>query len=150
MKKQHIIYFIAGIAVLILIARGWLKINTAEIIFDEIFRAFSYLLVAGIVLFAWALARDNAIGGKTKTVLWKGFLWCVGIAFVAGLTLGDPSCIESDPLRGGCYEYADDGHEATIEERAANLAYFLTLLYIPVVLGAFNGGKKSKDTEKLL
>ncbi|PKL72685.1 hypothetical protein CVV26_00245 [Candidatus Kuenenbacteria bacterium HGW-Kuenenbacteria-1] len=108
-----------------------------ETIFDEIFKALGYLFIAGIVYFAWKTANDNATGGKYKTVLWKGFLWCAGIALFASITLGNPTCEErSDPVYGGCEQYADDGYEPTTEQRAAKFAYFMTLLYIPVVIGA--------------
>ena len=108
-----------------------------ETIFDEIFKAFGYLFIAGIVYFAWKTASDNADGGKYKTVLWKGFLWCTGIALFVSVTLGDPTCEQqSDPVYGGCEQYADDGYEPTNEQRAAKFAYFMTLLYVPVVIGA--------------
>ncbi|OGZ31545.1 MAG: hypothetical protein A3H02_02450 [Candidatus Niyogibacteria bacterium RIFCSPLOWO2_12_FULL_41_13] len=108
-----------------------------EIIFDKIFRALGYLFIAGIVYFAWKTASDNAEGGKYKTVLWKGFLLCAGIALFASFTLGNPTCEEqSDPVYGGCEQYADDGFEPTIKQRVAHFAYYMTLLYIPVVIGA--------------
>jgi len=114
-----------------------------ELIFDEIFRALGYLFIAGIVYFAWKTASDNAEGGKYKTVLWKGFLWCAGIALFASMTLGNPTCEEqSDPLYGGCEYYADDGYKPTTEQRTANFAYYMTLLYIPVVIGALKKDKK--------
>jgi len=122
-----------------------------EAIFDEIFRALSYLLIAGVVFFAWKSARDYARDGKAKSVLWKGLLCCVGIAIFASLILGNPTCESTyaDPVYGGCESYADDGFEPTAEQRTANFAYFMTLLYIPVVLGAFDGNKlpRSKLTE---
>jgi hypothetical protein len=111
-----------------------------EAIFNEILRALGYLLIAGVALIAYNMARDNAKGGKLKMVLWKGLLWCGGIAFFASITLGNPTCEQqSDPVYGGCEQYADDGYEPTTEQRAASFAYFLTLLYIPVVFGAFKG-----------
>lgn len=113
-----------------------------EQIFNEIFRALGYLLIAGVAFFAWETARDNAVHRKLSQVLWKGFLWCAGIALFASVTLGNPSCIEqSDPVYGGCEQYADDGFKPTIEQRVANFAYFMTLLYVPVVFGAFKGNK---------
>ncbi|BCX16101.1 MAG: hypothetical protein KatS3mg098_330 [Candidatus Parcubacteria bacterium] len=119
-----------------------------ELIFHEIFRALGYLLIAGVVLFAWKTARDNSKDGKLKEVLWKGLLWCAGIALFASFTLGNPSCIEqSDPVYGGCEQYADDGFEPTTEQRVANFAYFMTLLYIPVVFGAFSGNKLTTNKE---
>jgi len=119
-----------------------------EQIFHEILRALGYLLIAGVALFAWKTARDNAVDGKLKQVLWKGFLWCAGIALFASFTLGNPSCIEqSDPVYGGCEQYVDDGFKPTTEQRAANFTYFMTLLYIPVVFGAFNGNKLTSGKE---
>ena len=117
-----------------------------EAISHEVFRALGYLLIAGVVWFAWKQGHDNARGGKLKEVLWKGLLWCVGIALFASFTLGNPSCeIQGDPVYGGCEQYADDGYEPTTEQRAASFAYFLILLYMPVVIGAFNGDKKIKE-----
>lgn len=114
-----------------------------ELIFSEIFKALGYLLMAGVVFFAFNIAKDSADKGKQKTVLWKGFLCCCAIALFTSLTLGDATCEEqTDPIRGGCEAYADDGYEPTIEQRVANFAYFLTLLYIPVALGAFRGNDK--------
>lgn len=114
-----------------------------DLVFDEIWRALSYLLIAGIVYYAWKLAYENA-GSNYKETLWKGLLWCGGIALFASVSLGSPSCLSgSDPVYGGCEEYADDGFEPTNEQRAAHFAYYLTLLYVPVVTGALMGKNKS-------
>lgn len=116
-----------------------------SLVFDEIAKAVGYLLIAGIVAFVWKTARDSACEVGTKKTLWKGFLWCAGIALFASITLGNPTCEEvSDPVRGGCDSYADDGWEPTTEQRLANFAYFMTLLYVPVVIGAY----QSKNGEK--
>jgi hypothetical protein len=117
------------------------------IIFDEIYKALGYLLIAGVVMFAWKTARDNAGGGKLKAALWKGFLWCAGVAVFASLTLGNPTCVGSEQDTRGttCYEYADDGYEPTTEQRAAKFAYFMTLLYLPVVIGAARGAGYLKE-----
>lgn len=119
-----------------------------DVIFDEIFRAFGYLLIAGVVYFAGKTASDNSKDGKYKTVLWKGFLWCAGVAVFASITLGNPSCesYNSDPLYGGCEYYADDGYKPTAEQRIGSFAYFMTLFYIPVVIGALNNKNKQKST----
>lgn len=114
-----------------------------EAISHEIFRALGYLLIAGIASYAWKLAYDNAKGGKGRKVLWKGILWCGGIALFASFTLGNPSCeVQSDPVYGGCEQYADNGYEPTTEQRLASFAYFMTLLYIPVIFGAIKGNKE--------
>lgn len=109
-----------------------------EIVLSEIFRALTYLFIAGIVYFAWKTAHDNAERGGYKAVLWKGFLWCAGIALFASFTLGNPTCEQSsDPIYGGCEQYADNGYEPTAEQRVASFAYYMILLYIPVIIGAF-------------
>ena len=114
-----------------------------ELIFNEVFKALGYLLVAGVAFSAFSIARDSAGAGKLKMVLWKGLLCCCAIGLFTSLTLGNATCEEqTDPIRGGCEAYVDDGYTPTTEERAANFAYFLTLLYIPVVLGAFRGKDK--------
>lgn len=111
-----------------------------EIIFNEIFRALGYLLIAYVVLIAYTLAYDNAKGGKLKKVLWKGFLWCAAIALFSFITMGHPTCEEpGDAIYGKCEQYADNGYTPTKKERGARFAYFMTLLYIPVILGAFKG-----------
>lgn len=93
--------------------------------------------MAGVIHFCWKMAKDNAKNGAYKSVLWKGFLWCAGLALFGSVTLGSPSCdTYSDPVYGGCEEYADDGFDPTTEQRTANFAYILTLLYLPVAIGA--------------
>ncbi len=109
-----------------------------EEIFNSVLKALGYLFIAVIIHFCWSTAKDNAKNGAYKSVLWKGFLWCAGIALFASVNMGSPSCENySDPVYGGCEEYADDGFDPTTDERAANFAYILTLLYLPVIIGAF-------------
>ena len=105
-----------------------------ETISTEIFKALGYLFAAVILYSVWKMARENTRGGNFKMVLWKGFLWCTGIALFASFSLGNPTCdIQSDPLYGGCDEYADNSFEPTTEQRTAQFAYWLTLLYLPVI-----------------
>jgi hypothetical protein len=110
---------------------------------ERIFDALYYLFLAGIISIVFRIARNKAIEiGLKKTIL-NGLLWCIGIALFSSITLGNPSCeYKSDPVYGGCEEYADDGYEPTNEEKVANFAYFIVLLYTPVVLGALNAEKK--------
>jgi len=119
-----------------------------DLIQKEIFNALGYLLMSGVIFLAWKLAFDNSSSSNYKRILLKGLAWCAGIALFAGLTLGDPSCEQrSDPLYGGCDEYADNGFEATNEQRVGQFSYFLILLYVPVSIGAIMGRKKEKDTK---
>jgi len=119
-----------------------------ETISTEIFKALGYLFIAFIVYVAWLMARKNAGSGNFKMVLWKGFLWCAGIALFASFSVGDPTCIDSEQdLRGStCYEYADDGYQPTTEQRAAQFAYWFTLLYLPVIFGAYGGKNRLSET----
>jgi len=113
-----------------------------DTISSEVFKALGYLLISGVVAFAWKQGHDNVKELELKKVLWKGLLWCGGIALFASIMLGSPSCeVQGDPVYGGCEQYADNGFEPTAERRASRFAYFITLLYIPVVIGAFNGNK---------
>lgn len=114
-----------------------------DVISYEIFRALGYLLIAGVVYIAGKTASDNSKDGKYKNVLWKGSLWCAGIALFASVTLGNSSCESyEDPLYGGCEYYADDGYEPTTEQRVGSFAYFMILLYVPVLIGALSNKKK--------
>lgn len=110
-----------------------------DAILNEVFKALGYLFVAGIVLYAYKTARENSVDGKYISVLWKGFLLCAGIAFFMSMMLGNPSCTDREYDSHGsiCNEYADDGFEPSTEQRASTFAYYLTLLYLPVAIGAF-------------
>ena len=118
-------------------------------IWHEISRAATYLLMAGVVSFAWKLGLDNARGGKYKHVLWKGLLWCGAIALFTSFTLGSATCeVQSDPVYGGCDQYADNGYTPTTEQRVGNFVYFMTLLYVPVAIGAYYGRKKNAEPDQ--
>lgn len=110
---------------------------------EEILKAGSYLIVAAIVSYVYRLAFDGAKGGKLKKVLWNGLLYCGFVALAAAVMLGDPSCEEvSDPVYGGCDQYADDGFEAATGQRTAVFAFYMILFYVPVVVGGVQGKKE--------
>ncbi len=114
-----------------------------NLIFYEFFRAVTYLFIASIVYFSWNTARKGAREKGLKKALWQGLLWCIGTALFASLILGSPTCEErSDPVYGGCERYADDGYEPTNNQRVANFIYLMTLLYVPVVFGAYKGNSE--------
>jgi hypothetical protein len=116
-----------------------------DIIISEIFKALGYLFISIIVFCIYEIARKNASNGRHTDVLWKGFLICLGISLFAGFTLGNPSCIDNEyDVRGySCQEYADNSFEPTNKERASQLAYYMTLLYLPVLIGALQERKNS-------
>lgn len=126
----------------------WNNINTTkyimEIILKEILNALGYLLISGIVYTIWKMAFDDTIKSNYKTVLLKGLVFCVGIALFASISLGNPTCLQiSDPAYGGCDEYADDGYVPTSDQKVANFAYYMTFLYVPVMLGVYKSKKNS-------
>lgn len=108
---------------------------------DQIFQVVRDLVIAGIVAGAYITAK-RADTGCWETV-WRGFLYCGGIALFAALVMGQPSCEDAgDRLFGGCEAFADDGYEATPKQRAARFLYYFVLLYIPVLIAAGSEQKK--------
>ncbi len=112
-----------------------------EIVISQIFSAVHSLVIAGIIVFAYFTAVETTKGGNFETVLWKGLLICGAIAWAASSMLGDPSCITSeyDTMGSVCTEYADNAYTPTTYEMIGEFAYFMTLLYLPVLLGAYHG-----------
>src|SRR5690349_9026073 len=113
-------------------------------IVNEILKALTYLFIAAIVYYAYRLSRHSRPNRNGTLV--KGFLWCTGIALFGSVILGHPSCFERD--EAGCVEFADDGYSPTTEQRAANFAYIFTLLYIPVLVGAFDKPKNGNGNSQ--
>lgn len=117
-------------------------------VFDQIFKALEYLFISYTTWYIWKISFDSATGGKLKKTLWKGFLYCGIIALLTSISLGSPTCeVRSDPLYGGCEEYADDGFIPTKDQKIGNFAFTVTLLYIPVVVGALYGNKREKTKQ---
>ena len=115
-------------------------------ILNKILQALGYLILALIIYFAYNTASKEAEKSGLRTALWKGFLWCGGIALVMSINLGSPTCtdLEQDTRGSTCNEYADDGFKPTTEERASEFAYYMTLFYLPVAIGAYEQAKHIK------
>ena len=112
---------------------------------NEIARAVQHLLIAGIAFLAYRTARDAKM--STWPTVWRGLLWCSGLAAFAAITLGQPSCDEQgDPIHGGCEAYADDGFDPTVDQRIGRFLYLFTLLSVPVLIGAVD---RRRDPHKL-
>lgn len=94
------------------------------VIFLNIFRALGVLLiiivVSGVYDAIMNAACDSSKGGKLFSTLWKGFVYCGLIAVSLAI-------------------YAQGDYEITDEERLGKFAFYMTLFYIPVVLGAYKG-----------
>ncbi len=81
-------------------------------------------ITLGIVLtigyVVWGRLKDEARDGRLWPYIIGGIIAAVAISSLFAFTLGDPSCIESTDPDGrltACLEYADDGFEATAEQR---------------------------------
>lgn len=78
------------------------------------------LFALGIVgTFGWEWIKKEAEKGKMLPYFIIGFLVAVAISGYLAINLGSPTCIESDTDNRGstCLEYADDGYEATSEQK---------------------------------
>ena len=61
------------------------------------------------------IIKDSDDVESWRDVWWRGAAVSVALATLGALTLGSPSCEEQD--NRGCIAYADDGFEATTEDR---------------------------------
>jgi hypothetical protein len=115
-----------------------------DLIMGEFLKALGYLFIAAVIFWIWSMSREAAIESGYREALFKGFLWCAGIAFFAMLSMGGPTCIDSETDSRGtiCNEYADDGYEPTDTQRVSSFVYYFTLFYIPAAVGAFKAKKE--------
>lgn len=81
--------------------------------------AIALLIVMGIGIYGWEWIKKEAKKGKMYPFLIIGVLMAVVISSYLAMTLGSPSCVESDTDNRGstCLEYADDGYEATSSQK---------------------------------
>lgn len=82
--------------------------------------------------------RSSAIRQSTAIIL--------GIAAIAAIMMGEASCEDvDDPVRGGCSQYADDGYDATPEDRLSRFFYIVILLGVPAGFGIGESPQKRVD-----
>lgn len=76
------------------------------------------LLVCGVGILSWEWIQKEASKGKLLPYILVGILVAVAISGYSAISLGSPTCIERDtePM-STCTQYADDGHEATSEQK---------------------------------
>lgn len=110
----------------------------ADIFSDELFRVARDLAVAGLVYLAFKTARDAAKSSGRIPTLARGFAWVLGIALLAAVMMGSPSCEDGPSLYGGCAEHADNGFSPTGSQRGARFLYFAVLFGVPVIMGAMS------------
>lgn len=108
---------------------------------DGIFRAIGILFSAGVIYGAYKVSYDGAVKAKK---LWiyaiKGLFVAIVITLFANATLGSHTENCDDYLYGSCDTVQD--FEPTSKQYRENFAYWLTLIGTPIIVGAFNGGKK--------
>ena len=117
--------------------------SNGNLIAREIFNALQYLFASYIILEIYNHTKDKAETLGLNSVLAQGFLWCAGIAFIFAANLGSPTCIDTEQDNRGstCLEYADDGYKASSQERYAEFAFYFTIFYMPVIIGARKGNQ---------
>jgi hypothetical protein len=77
------------------------------------------LCVAMVIgMFGWEWIKKEADKGKLYPYILIGFLVAIAISGFLAINLGNPSCEESsEEPYSSCTSYADDGFEATDEQR---------------------------------
>ena len=120
-------------------------------ILGEALRAIGLLIGAGLICFAFSLSKTMTKDddkGLYKSLL-IGLAVCTVIGFISASNVGKPTCLDSDTDNRGttCYEYADDGYEATSEERITVFVYWFIITMVPIGLG-INTGFNSRVSSK--
>jgi len=75
--------------------------------------------VSFIGIFGWDWIKKEVGKGKLLPFIIVGIIAAVAVSAYLGMSLGKPSCVESDTDNRGssCVEYADDGYEATSDQK---------------------------------
>lgn len=81
--------------------------------------AVALVVVSFAGIYIWEWIQKEAYKGKLLPFLLVGFLAAVVISGYLALNMGSPTCIDSETDNRGstCLEYADDGFEATDEQK---------------------------------
>lgn len=125
-----------------------------EIYANELWRAAQALMFAAIAGYSFKTAKEAALTHGRWWSAWRGGAWALGIALVASVAMGTPSC--EDPgssVSGGCDTYADDGYDPTFDQRASRFLFLAILMGVPAVVGAASVGeheiaKRRKDLKR--
>lgn len=75
--------------------------------------------VVAIGMFGWEWVKKGADKGKLLPFVLVGIVVAVAVSGYLAISLGTPSCIESDTDNRGstCLEHAEDGYEATSDQK---------------------------------
>lgn len=96
------------------------------------------LAMAGIAYLAYRTAKGASKSTGRVPALLKGGGFILVLAALAAFNMGKANCEDSDPLYGGCSQYADNGFEPTDEQRGATFLYWVLFLGVPVAMGALS------------
>lgn len=75
------------------------------------------VIAAGMYIWEWI--KKEAAKGKLLPFILVGIAVAIAVSGYLAMTLGDPTCVDSETDNRGstCLEYANDGYEATSEQR---------------------------------
>ena len=75
--------------------------------------------VIAVGMFGWEWIKKEAGKGKLLPFMLVGFAVAIAISGFLAISLGKPSCVNSDTDNRGsvCIEYADDGYEVTSDQK---------------------------------
>jgi len=122
-KKVNKVGLVAIISVFTLLPMGLLGALLGE---NNRLTGFAWGIGIGIALFVamaigmfgWEWIKKEADKGKLLPYLLVGIAAAIAISGFLAINLGNPSCEESgDAPYSSCTQYADDGFEATNEQR---------------------------------
>lgn len=109
----------------------------------EALKAIGVLLSAGLVVLAYMGAKHFASDNDKNlfTSLLVGAAVCGVFGFINASNVGRPTCLDSETDNRGstCNEYADDGFEATSEQRVSAFIYSFTVAIVPISFGVRSG-----------
>lgn len=81
--------------------------------------AIGLFAIGAVGVFGWEWIKKEADKGKLLPFILVGVIVAIAISGYLAMSLGDPTCIDSETDNRGstCLEYADDGYEATSEQK---------------------------------
>lgn len=104
-------------------------------VYEQLGEVARILVLSALVGFAYTKAKEAGEADGRWSALKKGVIWCVGVALFAAIMLGSPSCEDAGDGLHGCEQYADDGYDPSLEQRAGRFVFWVVLLVAPVVFG---------------
>jgi len=110
-----------------------------------VIHALASLFIAGAASLAFRMAKDTGARRGLRAGALPVLGGCLLLAAFAAGTVGNATCEDTgDPIRGSCEERADDGYEATDEQRVEQFFYIFCLLFIPAGIGLAEGNNKRR------